>query len=104
MSHDFEVGTNVSCESTVSPLYRANFSCLVVINTQFSFCCLYALRVCINEPVVIVLVRLSDNRCRDLFVLCFSFNRIDIPPYETYEKFLEKLTCAVEETCGFTVE
>jgi len=37
-------------------------------------------------------------------VFCFSFNRIDIPPYETYEKFLEKLTCAVEETCGFTVE
>ncbi len=33
-----------------------------------------------------------------------SFNRLDIPPYETYEKFLEKLTCAVEETCGFTVE
>ncbi|XP_072030008.1 E3 ubiquitin-protein ligase SMURF2-like [Amphiura filiformis] len=32
------------------------------------------------------------------------FNRLDIPPYETYEKFLEKLTCAVEDTCGFTVE
>ncbi|CAE1253284.1 SMURF [Acanthosepion pharaonis] len=28
------------------------------------------------------------------------FNRIDIPPYEDYEKFLSKLTCAVEETCG----
>lgn len=34
----------------------------------------------------------------------FSFNRIDVPPYESYEKFLDKLTCAVEETCGFTVE
>ncbi|KAK7112097.1 E3 ubiquitin-protein ligase SMURF2-like [Littorina saxatilis] len=32
------------------------------------------------------------------------FNRLDIPPYETYEKFLSKLTCAVEETCGFAVE
>ncbi|XP_070581040.1 E3 ubiquitin-protein ligase SMURF2-like [Ptychodera flava] len=32
------------------------------------------------------------------------FNRIDIPPYENYEKFYEKLVCAVEETCGFTVE
>jgi len=32
------------------------------------------------------------------------FNRIDIPPYETYEKFHDKLTCAVEETCGFAVE
>ncbi|BFZ17439.1 hypothetical protein BsWGS_20477 [Bradybaena similaris] len=32
------------------------------------------------------------------------FNRLDVPPYETYEKFLSKLTCAVEETCGFAVE
>ncbi|CAH1794803.1 unnamed protein product [Owenia fusiformis] len=32
------------------------------------------------------------------------FNRIDIPNYETYEKMLDKLTCAVEETCGFAVE
>ncbi|XP_033123760.1 E3 ubiquitin-protein ligase SMURF2-like [Anneissia japonica] len=32
------------------------------------------------------------------------FNRIDFPPYESYEKFFDKLTCAVEETCGFTVE
>lgn len=34
----------------------------------------------------------------------FSFNRIDIPPYETYEKLYDKLTQAVEETCGFAVE
>ncbi|KAL8587773.1 E3 ubiquitin-protein ligase smurf1 [Nucella lapillus] len=32
------------------------------------------------------------------------FNRLDIPPYESYEKFLSKMTCAVEETCGFAVE
>lgn len=32
------------------------------------------------------------------------FNRIDIPPYETYEKMFDKLTQAVEETCGFAVE
>ncbi|XP_064604075.1 E3 ubiquitin-protein ligase SMURF2-like isoform X1 [Liolophura sinensis] len=32
------------------------------------------------------------------------FNRIDIPPYESYEKMYQKLTCAVEETCGFAVE
>lgn len=33
-----------------------------------------------------------------------SFNRIDIPPYESYEKLYEKLLTAVEETCGFAVE
>ncbi|KAG1714616.1 E3 ubiquitin-protein ligase SMURF2 [Nymphon striatum] len=32
------------------------------------------------------------------------FNRIDVPPYETYEKLYDKLTQAVEETCGFAVE
>lgn len=37
-------------------------------------------------------------------LLLFSFNRIDIPPYESYEKLYEKLLTAVEETCGFAVE
>ncbi|XP_021572813.1 E3 ubiquitin-protein ligase SMURF2 [Carlito syrichta] len=32
------------------------------------------------------------------------FNRIDIPPYESYEKLCEKLLTAIEETCGFAVE
>ncbi|MCL4136233.1 UNVERIFIED_CONTAM: hypothetical protein GTU68_064922 [Idotea baltica] len=32
------------------------------------------------------------------------FNRIDLPPYPSYEKMMEKLTQAVEETCGFAVE
>lgn len=35
--------------------------------------------------------------------LC-SFNRIDIPNYETYEKLVEKLTFAIEHTKGFHVE
>lgn len=39
-----------------------------------------------------------------LFTYSFSFNRIDIPPYESYEKLYEKLLTAVEETCGFAVE
>lgn len=32
------------------------------------------------------------------------FNRIDIPSYENYQKLYEKLTQAIEETCGFAVE
>ncbi|XP_050308528.1 E3 ubiquitin-protein ligase SMURF2 [Anthonomus grandis grandis] len=32
------------------------------------------------------------------------FNRIDMPPYESYQVLYEKLTQAVEETCGFAVE
>jgi len=43
----------------------------------------------------------------DVFIVLlflFSFNRIDLPPYESYEKLLDKLTCAVENTCGFFTE
>jgi E3 ubiquitin ligase SMURF1/2 len=32
------------------------------------------------------------------------FNRLDLPAYPTKEKMLDKLTQAVEETCGFAVE
>uniref|UniRef100_A0A671P585 HECT-type E3 ubiquitin transferase n=1 Tax=Sinocyclocheilus anshuiensis TaxID=1608454 RepID=A0A671P585_9TELE len=32
------------------------------------------------------------------------FNRIDIPPYEGYDKLYDKLLTAIEETCGFAVE
>uniref|UniRef100_A0A8C5E1L1 HECT-type E3 ubiquitin transferase n=1 Tax=Gouania willdenowi TaxID=441366 RepID=A0A8C5E1L1_GOUWI len=36
---------------------------------------------------------------------CFTgFNRIDIPPYEHYDKLYDKLLTAIEETCGFAVE
>jgi len=32
------------------------------------------------------------------------FNRLDLPPYTCEEKMCDKLTQAVEETCGFAVE
>jgi hypothetical protein len=34
----------------------------------------------------------------------FSFNRIDMPPYKSYETLVAKLTMAVEETVGFGQE
>lgn len=39
-----------------------------------------------------------------LLLLFSSFNRIDIPPYESYDKLYDKLLTAIEETCGFAVE
>ncbi|KAL1131164.1 hypothetical protein AAG570_012401, partial [Ranatra chinensis] len=32
------------------------------------------------------------------------FNRIDLPQYDSYQRLFEKLSQAVEETCGFAVE
>lgn len=32
------------------------------------------------------------------------FNRIDLPAYSSYQRMYEKLSQAVEETCGFAVE
>ena len=39
-----------------------------------------------------------------LRVLPASFNRLDLPPYKTYEQLREKLMYAVEETEGFAQE
>ncbi|NWY21653.1 SMUF1 ligase, partial [Aphelocoma coerulescens] len=46
----------------------------------------------------------SDGWRADTSLLPPSFNRIDIPAYESYEKLYEKLLTAIEETCGFAVE
>lgn len=32
------------------------------------------------------------------------FNRLDLPPYRTYEQLVEKLNYAIEETEGFGLE
>ncbi|KAJ0000758.1 hypothetical protein NQD34_005778 [Periophthalmus magnuspinnatus] len=49
-------------------------------------------------------IHLIDANTENLPKAHTCFNRIDIPPYETYEKLYEKLLTAVEETCGFAVE
>ncbi len=36
--------------------------------------------------------------------LLFSFNRLDLPPYKSYEQLKEKLLFAIEETEGFGQE
>jgi hypothetical protein len=38
------------------------------------------------------------------FFFFFSFNRIDMPPYKSYDALVAKLTMAVEETVGFGQE
>jgi len=40
----------------------------------------------------------------EFFYFYLSFNRLDIPPYKSYEQLLEKLTFAIEETEGFGQE
>ncbi|XP_036332878.1 E3 ubiquitin-protein ligase Smurf1 [Rhagoletis pomonella] len=46
----------------------------------------------------------SDVPTQNLPKAHTCFNRIDLPPYETYQLLCDKLTQAVEETCGFAVE
>lgn len=49
----------------------------------------------------------SDNHNLSMHLTFFcssSFNRVDIPPYESYDKLYDKLLTAIEETCGFAVE
>ncbi|KAK1877571.1 E3 ubiquitin-protein ligase SMURF1 [Dissostichus eleginoides] len=49
-------------------------------------------------------IHLIDANTDNLPKAHTCFNRIDVPPYESYEKLYEKLLTAVEETCGFAVE
>ena len=36
--------------------------------------------------------------------MCHSFNRLDLPPYKSYDVLNQKLSTAVEETLGFGQE
>lgn len=40
----------------------------------------------------------------NLFFYSFSFNRLDLPPYKSYDQLVEKLNYAIEETEGFGQE
>lgn len=40
----------------------------------------------------------------DVCVFFNSFNRLDLPPYKSYEQLKEKLLFAIEETEGFGQE
>lgn len=53
---------------------------------------------------------LSSHGMELLFLACLSlcsvpsFNRLDLPPYKSYEQLKEKLLYAIEETEGFGQE
>ncbi|RWS23608.1 E3 ubiquitin-protein ligase SMURF2-like protein, partial [Leptotrombidium deliense] len=49
-------------------------------------------------------IHLVDTSTDNLPKAHTCFNRIDIPPYESFHKLHDKLTQAIEETCGFAVE
>lgn len=40
----------------------------------------------------------------DTLIVLFSFNRLDLPPYKSYEQLKEKMLFAIEETEGFGQE
>lgn len=46
----------------------------------------------------------SDVPIQNLPKAHTCFNRIDIPAYDSYQLLFDKLSIAVEETCGFAVE
>lgn len=49
-------------------------------------------------------INLVGNNCIALPKAHTCFNRLDLPNYQSKEILYEKLTRAVEETCGFTIE
>lgn len=58
----------------------------------------------LNFPLIILDYKTNPVFNMLHFSFLYSFNRIDIPPYEHYDKLYDKLLTAIEETCGFAVE
>lgn len=63
----------------------------------FISCFRCVLKILYYKSLQFMLLKTSD------FVL-FSFNRLDLPPYKSYEQLKEKLLFAIEETEGFGQE
>lgn len=57
--------------------------------------------VCIATEGILILVSLPITY---FISSCHSFNRLDLPPYKSYEQLKEKLLFAIEETEGFGQE
>lgn len=58
-----------------------------------------------NSELRLFTIHLIKNACTDDLPKSHTcFNRIDIPPYESYEKLHDKLTTAIEETMGFAMQ
>ena len=53
---------------------------------------------------LLFLQELHTNRLSSLCVGSNSFNRLDLPPYKSYDTLNAKLSTAVEETLGFGQE
>ena len=51
--------------------------------------------------IIIVIKRKKAKQLLWLISLCFSFNRLDLPPYESYSSLRSKLVTAVENAQGF---
>lgn len=58
---------------------------------------------CRNRTLGINLFIFPNLYSRQLLIFC-SFNRLDLPPYKSYDALNAKLTIAVEETVGFGQE
>lgn len=59
----------------------------------------------VNSESRLFTIHLIKNACTDNLPKSHTcFNRIDLPPYESYEKLRDKLTQAIEETMGFAMQ
>ena len=54
------------------------------------------------RPLVMATDRIASNAA--VAVRCFSFNRLDLPPYPSYAILEKKLNMSIGETMGFGAE
>lgn len=85
---------------------RASLSLSLCLFVHLSVCLSTCLAVCLSLCLAVCLAADLPRVLSLLEPLCvlFSFNRLDLPPYRSYDQLLEKLTFAIENTEGFGQE
>ena len=56
------------------------------------------------DPRLFTINLVADSSTNNLPQAHTCFNRIDLPPYDSFEKLLDKLTQAIDETDGFALD
>lgn len=84
--------------------YLANvWSCVILYGIEQFFNALYSSYLAgSNGPQKFCIEKVGKETWLPRSHTCF--NRLDLPPYKSYEQLVEKLTFAIEETEGFGQE
>ena len=92
----------IDCSHT--SLTHFSYGCSYFLHALFTVECLTLMNIFLgsNGPQRFCIEKVGKETWLPRSHTCF--NRLDLPPYRSYEQLVEKLTLAIEETEGFGQE